>query len=92
MARVSAAAAAIFLPVPTEPVSEIRRTRGSVTMPDPTGTPWPVMTLRTPAGSTSLASSARRTVVSGVSSDGLRTIVLPPASAGPIFHIAIASG
>ena len=36
--------------------------------------------------------SAKRSAVSGVSSAGLRTTVLPAASAGASFHDAIASG
>ena len=35
---------------------------------------------------------AKRSAVSGVSSAGFSTIVLPAASAGAIFHDAIASG
>ena len=81
------------LPVPTSPVSETiatcgmrrraRRRRVS---------PWPVTTFSTPGGRMSAASSASRSVVSGVSSDGLSTTVLPAASAGPIFQTAIISG
>ena len=37
-------------------------------------------------------SSARRSAVSGVSSEGLSTIVFPAAIAGPIFHVAMLSG
>ena len=37
-------------------------------------------------------SSASSSVVSGVVSDGLRTIVLPAARAGPIFQTAIIIG
>ena len=40
----------------------------------------------------SAASSATRSAVSGVSSDGFRMKVLPAASAGPIFHTAMLSG
>ena len=40
----------------------------------------------------SAASSASRSVPIGVFSAGFRTIVLPVASAGPIFHTAIDSG
>ena len=40
----------------------------------------------------SAASSANRSAVSGVSSDGFMTTVLPAASAGPIFQVAIISG
>ena len=52
----------------------------------------PVTTLNVPAGRNSEAISAIRSVVSGVVSLGLRTIVLPAASAGAIFHIAIIIG
>ena len=61
-------------------------------MPAPTGSPSPVMTFSTPGGQTSAASSASRSVLSGVISDGLRTTTLPVASAGAIFQIAIISG
>ena len=90
--RLSAAARAIHLPVPTLPVSDTSATSGCVTMPAPTGSPAPVMTFSTPAGRISAASSASRSVVSGVISDGLRTTTLPPASAGAIFQMAIISG
>ena len=36
--------------------------------------------------------SAKRKIDSGVSSDGFSTTVLPAASAGPSFHIAMLSG
>ena len=52
----------------------------------------PVMTLNVPAGRNSEAISARSRVVSGVVSLGLRTTVLPAASAGAIFQIAIIIG
>ena len=52
----------------------------------------PQITLSTPGGMTSAASSPSRTVEAGVVSDGLSTIVLPAASAGPIFHTAIIIG
>ncbi len=88
---VSAAACAIHLPVPTQPVSETMSTSGCVTIRWPTS-PAPVTTFSTPSGRISLASSASRSVDSGVVSAGLSTIVLPVASAGPIFQIAIISG
>ena len=91
-ASVCDAAAAIALPVRTEPVSDTIRTAGCVTIASPTGLPRPATTLKTPGGSASSESSARRSVDSGVSSEGFRTIVLPAASAGAIFQIAIASG
>ena len=40
----------------------------------------------------SSASSASRSAESGVSSAGLMTTVLPHASAGPIFQLAMLSG
>ncbi len=52
----------------------------------------PVITLSTPGGRNSPASSASSNVDIGVVSLGLSTIVLPAASAGPIFQIAIISG
>jgi hypothetical protein len=59
----------------------------------PTTSPRPVTTLRTPAGTpASAASSASRTVVSGVAVAGFRITEFPAASAGPIFQIAIQSG
>jgi hypothetical protein len=52
-----------------------------------------VTTFSTPGGSpASAASSASRIVVPGVSGEGLSTMVLPAASAGPAFQIAITSG
>ncbi len=55
--------------------------------------PGPTTTLTTPSGSpASAASSAKRSAVSGVSSAGFSTTVLPAASAGASFHAAIVSG
>jgi hypothetical protein len=51
-----------------------------------------VTTLKVPAGKQSAANSASSSVVSGVVSLGLRTTVLPAASAGAIFQIAIIIG
>ena len=44
------------------------------------------------SGARSSSCSCRRSAVSGVHSEGLRTIVFPAASAGPIFQMAIMSG
>ena len=52
----------------------------------------PVTTLNTPGGRNSPATSASSSVLAGVVSDGLSTIVLPAARAGAIFQIAIMSG
>jgi hypothetical protein len=88
----SAAARAIHLPVSTEPVSETMSTSAWVTSAWPAGSPWPVITFRTPLGRISAASSASFKVVTGVVSAGFRTTVLPAASAGPIFQMGIISG
>ena len=88
----SAAALAIHLPVAGEPVSETMSTSSWVTRLEPAGSPWPVTTLSTPLGRMSAASSASFTVETGVVSAGFRTIVLPAASAGPIFQMAIIRG
>jgi hypothetical protein len=63
-----------------------------VTSAWPAGSPCPPITFSTPFGRNSAAISASLSVVIGVVSAGLRTIVLPVASAGPIFQIAIISG
>ena len=89
---VSDAALAIHLPVPGDPVSETMSTSGWVTSEEPAGSPWPVITLSTPFGKMSAASSASLSVETGVVSAGLSTTVLPVASAGPIFHTPIISG
>ena len=52
----------------------------------------PQTTLNTPGGRNSLISSASSSVLTGVVSDGLSTIVLPAASAGAHFHTAIIIG
>ena len=62
------------------------------TMASPADSPWPVTTLKTPGGRISSVSSANLSAVSGVSSEGLRMKVLPAASAGPSFHVAMLSG
>ena len=54
--------------------------------------PSPSSTLTTPAGKIPSMSRARTRVDPGVVSEGLRTTVLPAASAGPSFQIAISSG
>ena len=55
--------------------------------------PGSATTLTTPSGRpASSASRSNSSAVSGVSSAGLSTTVLPAASAGASFHEAIASG
>ena len=52
----------------------------------------PQMTLNTPGGKNSAATSASSRLETGVVSDGLSTTVLPAARAGAIFHTPIISG
>ena len=52
----------------------------------------PQTTLKTPGGRCSLISSAMKSVLAGVVSDGLSTMVLPAASAGAHFQTAIIIG
>ena len=58
----------------------------------PTVLPGPVITFKTPFGKISAASSASASAVSGVWDAGFNTTVLPAASAGASFQIAIISG
>ena len=84
-----------MIPVPTsvEPVNTILRTSGWVTNRSPTTEPLPGRTVSTPGGSpASRASSPSRIAVSGVISAGLRTTVLPAASAGASPQPAIGIG
>ena len=90
---VPAAPSAIPRPTSVEPVKAILATSGCSTSRLPQTEPGPATTLRTPSGSPD--SSAMRSssiALSGVSSAGLRTIVLPAASAGATFQEAITSG
>ena len=85
------ALSATCMPARTEPVIATSAGVGCSTSMRPVSRS-PVMTLKVPSGRNSEASSARSSVVSGVVSDGLRTMVLPAARAGAIFHIAIIIG
>ena len=90
---VSAATLAILRPVLVSPVNASLSIPGWRAIASPTSPPGPVTTLRTPPGMpASIASSPRRTAVSGVAEAGLRTMVQPAASAGATFQIAIMSG
>ena len=93
--RLTVAAAPRMTRAPTsvEPVKLILATSGCSTRRSPTTRPGPTTTLRTPSGMpASRASSARRSADSGVSSAGLSTTVLPQASDGPSFQLAMLSG
>ena len=82
---------AICMPALVEPVIEISRGVGWSTSARPVSRS-PVTTLKTPGGRNSAAISAIRTVVAGVVSDGLRTVVHPAAIAGANFQTAIIIG
>ena len=89
----SAACRRMCVPTSVDPVNTILRTCSWVTSRSPTTEPLPGSTVNTPGGRpASRPSSARRSAVSGVSSAGLRTTVLPAASAGANPHPAIGMG
>jgi penicillin-binding protein 2 len=89
----AAAAAPIARPVADSPVNVIRSMPGCAVRAAPADAgPYPCSTLSTPGGSASCAISPSSAVLAGVVSLGLITIVLPAASAGPIFQTAIISG
>src|SRR5512143_770432 len=76
--RRSPARVATFRPVATEPVNMIPSTRSTSAAPVP---PRPVTTWKTSAGFPArLQSSASRTDVNGVTSDGFRTTAFPARS------------
>ena len=84
-----------MMPRPTsvEPVKHTLRTAGWVTKRSPTTLPLPGRICRTPSGSpASRASSPMRSALSGVSSAGLSTTVLPAARAGAKPQPAMAMG
>jgi hypothetical protein len=72
------------LPIDVLPVKAILSTSGCCAMAAPATLPWPLMMLTTPGGKpASLTRLAKYKIESGVCSAGLRTTVLPHASAGP---------
>ena len=80
-------------PTAVEPVKATLAMSGCWASRSPTTRPGPTTTFSTPSGSpASSAIFSSSIAVSGVSSAGLSTIVLPAASAGATFHDAIASG
>ena len=90
---VCAAPAAIARPTSVEPVNAIFATSGCSTSRAPQVEPGPATTLTTPSGiPASSAIRSNSSAVSGVSSAGLSTTVLPAASAGASFQDAIVSG
>ena len=87
-----AASCAMRLPVAVSPVIETIRTFGWLTSSSPIADPAPDSTLTTPGGRCSARIWAKRSALSGVRIDGFRTTVLPVASAGPSFQLAMYSG
>ena len=85
------ALSATCMPARTEPVMATRAGVLCSTTARPVSRS-PVTTLKVPGGRNSEAISAISRVVSGVVSDGLSTMVLPAARAGPIFQTAIIIG
>ena len=89
----SAHAAAIALPVATDPVNEIAAMSGCRISVSPTTEPRPITRLKTPGGmpdSTMICASA--CAVAGTRSAGLKTTQFPYARAGAIFQAGIAIG
>ena len=85
------AALATSMPARTEPVMATSCGVGCETSARPVSRS-PQITLKTPGGKNSEATSAISSVEAGVVSLGLSTMQLPAASAGPIFQVAISSG
>ena len=82
----------IFLPISVEPVNATLATSLWVTSAMPIS-PGPGTMLTTPGGRSAWRqTSANRRALSGVVEAGLRTTVLPAASAGAIFQASISSG
>jgi hypothetical protein len=77
------------LPVAVSPVIDTIRTLGCPTSSSPISEPDPARTLTTPSGRCSARISAKRSADSGVRIEGFRTTVLPVASAGPSFQLAM---
>ncbi|MNK91303.1 hypothetical protein D3C87_1113970 [compost metagenome] len=91
--RVSAAWRISNLPVRVEPVNDSLRTTPEACSAPPIATASPDTTLNTPAGIPACsANTAKAKADRGVSSEGLRIIVQPAASAGPTLRVTIASG
>ncbi|MCY1439393.1 hypothetical protein D9M71_556270 [compost metagenome] len=80
-------------PIRVEPVNDSLRTSGLAVISPPTPAGSPVRTLNTPAGMPARsASTASARADSGVSSDGLTTMVQPAARAGAHLRVIMALG
>ena len=83
----------ISLPTSVEPVKVIFATSLCRANALPAVSPMPLTTLKTPGGPPARTnSSASRSALSGDCSAGFNTTVLPAASAGAIFQVAINKG
>src|ERR1700724_1987868 len=83
----------MLLPTAVDPVNATLRTSGCPLRYDPTGSPSPTTTLRTPLGRPAASNSlATSSASSGACSSGLSTTVLPAARAGAIFPTLTSSG
>jgi hypothetical protein len=92
VSRLAAVAPRMARPTSVEPVKAILSTSECFTSASPV-VPSPVTMLTTPAGRpASWQSSENASAVSGVNSAGLRTTVLPVASAGAIFQASMSRG
>lgn len=82
-----------FLPTAVLPVKATLSTSMCEEMALPTVCPYPVTMLTDPGGKpASLIREAIRRAVSGVNSEGLRTMEFPVARAGPIFQESMRTG
>ena len=80
-------------PTSVDPVKEIASISKCLPIGSPTSGPSPGRTFKTPGGiPASIASSATLSAVIDVCSAGLTITLLPPASAGAIFHASIMRG
>ena len=78
----------MLLAVAVEPVKATLSTRGCWTNAVPVSVPRPLRTFTTPGGKPAwVIRRARMRALRGVCSAGLRTMVLPQASAGPSLRL-----
>src|SRR6202046_4459393 len=83
----------MLLPTAVDPVNATLRTSGCPLRYDPTGSPSPTTTLRTPLGRPAASHSlAPSSPSSGACSSGLSTTALPAARAGAIFQTITSRG
>ena len=82
----------ISLPVVVSPVKAILAMRRDEAKGFPASRPNPLTMFKTPGGKRSPMMSMSTMMLIGVCSAGFRTMVLPAARAGAIFHTAIKMG